>query len=85
MPPVTGSGLARSILEEVMEYVSDINAGNVTEDMSGSVDLRPWLTGKPKLPATVLNNVQDEYFKFHHTDGKSSHVIGKVKNWYFQN
>ena len=83
MPPVTGSGLARSILEEVMEYVSDINAGNVTEDMSGSVDLRPWLTGKPKLPAAVLNNVQDEYFKFHHTDGRSSHVIGTEKKMVF--
>ena len=50
-----------------MSYLTPIKADKVTDDMLGSVDLGVWLDAG--RTAAVLNNVGDEYFKFHHTDG----------------
>ena len=65
------SGLARAIMEEILEtFLSDVNAAEHVIGGLGKADINDWIVhGVPG--ASLYTNNQD-YFHFHHTEGKST-------------
>lgn len=63
----SGSGLAKAVLEELLLQLEPINATTVSDDVTGTVDVRDWTDAG--FSTVALNVDPSDYFKFHHTRG----------------
>ena len=62
------SGLAQAILEEIGDrYLTLFGASDVSLGGGGTADISDWI--RHGVPGISLNNSNEKYFYFHHTEG----------------
>ncbi|KAL4237559.1 hypothetical protein ACF0H5_002273 [Mactra antiquata] len=71
----TGNGNASKIMTEVLKLLSPINASTLYGNAGGE-DIAPWMSAG--VPGASLNNDNDKYFYFHHTNGDTMTVQDPV-------
>jgi hypothetical protein len=68
------SGLARAILEEIVErYLSGMG---VYDSTGGTADVQLWI--RNGVPGSGLENMNSEYWYYHHTEGLHFHIYRNV-------
>jgi carboxypeptidase Q len=63
---LSGCGLARGMLEEILKPLNDINTTTVLDGGGASSDTGNWYTEKG-VPAVELYSSNEDYFFYHHT------------------
>jgi len=73
----SGSGLARSVMEQILGMLGDIDATQVFNGNGASSDTGKWVDAG--VPGAELLNANENYFDYHHTWGDAMSALDRTE------